>query len=227
MTNGEDGHAIAVFEGIYDVPEVARYLLASRSAAELYRVNSRHLIRWIRHGLASPDLVATPGRELIITFEDLVSMRVIAALRAANVKFTKIYEAEDWLRKETGHTRPFATEVLWTEGSEVFAEMSRRLLSATRHGQLAMDLIREFLIPIHGLTFNESHLADSWQPINGVLLHPLIQFGSPCIKDTRIPTRSIWGMVEAGDSPDWVARAYQLSEGEVRTAIDWESRLAA
>ena len=69
-------------QGIYDVPEAARYLRATSYARELYPVSSRKLIGWIRRGLASPELSDVAGTELLIEFEDLVSMRVIAALRA-------------------------------------------------------------------------------------------------------------------------------------------------
>ena len=213
------------FEGIYDVPEAARYLRAARHATEAYPVSARNMIRWIRHGLAALDLAEIHGRELLIAFEDLVSMRVIAALRAAKVEWHGIYEAETFLRANTNLRRPFATEIIWTGQGEVFAEWSQRLISTNRYGQLALDLLREYLIPIHGLTFSELQIANSWEPIDGVLLNPLLQFGAPCIKGTRIPTRSIWGMIEAGETEVWVAKAYSLSEGEVRTALDWESRL--
>src|SRR4051794_38518145 len=73
------------FEGIYEVPDVAKYIYAAdrtkyeaadnasgRDSHADYRVTSRHLIRWIRKGLALDELKDIPGRELVITFEDLV-----------------------------------------------------------------------------------------------------------------------------------------------------------
>ena len=68
-----------IFEGIYDVPEAARYLKASVHGDVAYPVTSTKLIRWIRKGLASPELSGDPGRDLLIAFEDLVSLRIIAA----------------------------------------------------------------------------------------------------------------------------------------------------
>ena len=215
------------YEGIYEVPETARYLLAARMADDAYHVSSRKLVRWIRHGLALPSLAEVPGRQMLIAFEDVISMRVIAALRAAGLSFPKIYAAEAWLRTHTGKKRPFATEVLWTERSEVLIDLQQRLIAASRHGQLAMDILRTYIIPVHGLTFDDDHVAASWEPTPGILLHPAIHFGAPCLKDTRIPTRSLWGMAEAGDSIGWIAEAYRVSEGEVHTAIDWQERLAA
>ena len=69
------------YSGIYDVPEVARYIKASDVGNAFCSVSSAKLLRWIRRGVASPDLVGVAGTELLIAFEDLVSMRVITALR--------------------------------------------------------------------------------------------------------------------------------------------------
>lgn len=214
------------FTGVYEIPQAARYIYGSRLAHEIYRVDSQKLIRWIRRGVASPSLVRMPTKQIIITFEDLVSLRVIAALRAANVQFRAIYAAEDWLRQKTGAIRPFATEIIWTEGSGIFVELHERLIAASKYGQLAMELLREYLVPVHGLTFR-NRLAATWEPSNGILLDPTVQFGSPCVKGTRVPTRAIWGMIEAGDHPKWVADSYRISEEEVRAAIAWENRTAA
>ena len=213
-------------QGIYDVPEAARYLRATSHAEELYPVSSRKLIGWIRRGLASPDLSDVEGRELLIEFEDLVSMRVVAALRAVGVSWREIRATNQWLRDEPGHARPFATEFLWTGQGQLFVEWTERLISGSRNGQVAFELLREYLIPVHGLNFDSlSQVAISWEASRGVVLEPEIQFGAPCIKGTRIPTRTIVGMIEAGDSPHWVAQAYGISPEEVQAARDWESRL--
>lgn len=214
------------FEGIYDVPETARYLRAAAHGERLYPVQSSKLIRWIRRGITSPDLVELGGRELLIGFEDVVSLRVIAALRAAGVSWPEIDRSGEWLRTATGSQRPFATDWLWTGQGEVFAEWCERLVAAGRGGQMALELLRSYLIPIHGLVFSpETHFATSWEPVHGVVLKPTIQFGSPCVKGTRIPTRTIAGMIEAGDSAEWVAASFDLSTAEVQAACDWEIRV--
>ena len=214
------------FDGIYDVPEVARYLKAATHGGKVYPVDSPKLIRWIRRGLASPDLIDIPGAELLITFEDLVSMRVIAALRAAGVSWPAIRRGEQWLRKETGAQRPFATEIIWAGQGQVFSDWTDLLLSASRNGQTAFEMLRQYLIPIHGLKFSDSsQVATSWEPTADVLLEPQVQFGAPCVKGTRIPTRTIAGMIEAGDTVEWVAGAFQLTQSEVQAARDWEYRL--
>lgn len=223
------------YEGIYEIPESARYILAAERAKyvvaseekrQQYKITSRHLVRWIRRGLTLPELSTAPGRGMLIAFEDLISMRVIAALRAAGVSFPKIYEAEEWLRCHTRHPRPFAVEAIWTERTDIFVEFKRLLVTASRAGQMAMDFFRDYIIPIHGLTFEEE-IAATWEPRGGIVLDPEIQFGAPCIKGTRIPTKTIWGMIAAGDSRERVKRSFRLTEQEIDAAIIWEDSLAA
>ena len=228
MVAASDTHGTDQFTGIYDPPEAARYLKASTDADGMLTLDSTKLIRWIRRGLASEDLAELSAYNILIDFEDLVSMRVIAALRVAGVRWSEIRRTNRWLRDEMGVERPFATELLWLGQGQLFSEWTRRLVSASRHGQMALDLICQYLIPVHGLTFDEtSGLASSWEPFGGIVLEPRVQFGAPCIKGTRIPTRTVAGMIEAGDTATWVADAYGLSVDEVQAARDWESRLHA
>ena len=224
----DDPSAPSAFGGIYDVPEAARYLKVGSQWARAYSLPSQKLIRWIRRELASPGLTEVHGMKLLLGFEDLVSMRVIAALRASGVSWREIREMEHLLREIRGVPWPFATEFLWTGQGELFAEWTKHLVSGSRHGQAALDMLREYVMPVNGLVFgDESRLAISWEPFAGVVLEPQVQFGAPCVKGTRIPTRTIFGMIEAGDSPEWVAEAYKISTSEVQAAYDWESLLRA
>lgn len=154
-------------------------------------------------------------------------MRVIATLRASGVPFRKIRVAEDWLRNKTGHERPFAVEQMWTESSDVFMEMHDQLVAASRSGQYAMELVREQLIPVHGLTFNSRQVACMWQPREQIVVDPELQFGQSCISGTGITTSSIIAMVKAGDSPKAIAESYRIGVDEVESALAWEYALAA
>ena len=225
-TTANDREHAPAFHGIYDLPEVARYLKAAANGDRVYPLSSAKLISWIRRGIGSSGLIELSSAQLLIAFEDLVSMRVVAALRSAGVPWLEIDRTKQWLQEETGAQQPFATEHLWAGQGQIFVDWTQRLLSASRHGQLALDALREYLIPIHGLVFNEAtHVATSWEPMDGILLEPQVQFGAPCIKGTRIPTRTIAGMVEAGDSVRWLMEAYEISRDEVQAACDWESRI--
>ena len=224
----------AGFEGIYEAPEAAAYLTATlqRDVPETVfpRVYSRRIIAWVRAGLSSPDLIDIGGRDLLITFEDLVSMRVIALMRALGLKWRKIRRAEEWLRRKTGYARPFAVQRVWTETEDVFAELPEMgLVAASRQGQIAFpELMAEYLQPVEDMVFvphNGVRVAHEWSPHPDVLIHPEIQFGAPCVNGTRIPTLMLWRMHSGGDSLAFLASSFNLSDGQMESALRWEDRL--
>lgn len=220
------------YAGIYEISDAARIVhVSSRFPETLPAVNNRHIIRWIRKGLALPSLAEVPGRELYIAFEDLISMRIIALLRAVGVSWKGIYTTEHWLRDQTGAARPFATEALWTAGREVFFDREGEMIAASLGGQFPFaSLVQQYLVPVAGLTFDNSGIANSWAPHEHnehIVLKPTVQFGAPCIRGTRIPTRTLWIMRCGGDSLDFIADAYRLDAQQVEEAIKWERRLAS
>lgn len=222
------------FKGVYIAPEAALYLNATLKQDvhiehPKYPIHSRNLIRWIRVGLMSPELRNIPGRELTISFEDLISMRVIAILRSLGGSWKKIHRAENWLREKTGYPRPFAIERVWTETVDVFASFPIGFIAASRHGQIAFaEMLGQYLRPVEDMTFMRHDgvsAADTWTPHADVIMNPLIQFGEPCIKGTRIRTRIIWQMVNGGDSISYLVRTFELSEQQIDHILEWENRL--
>ena len=227
MTTVESAMPALSFTGIYGLPEAARYLNVADSARNAYPpVSSSGVIRWTRRWLEMPAKDGVRGSDLTLTFIDLISMRVIAALRGARVGWKDIKNFERRLRETAGVKKPFASESLWT--GRALDDWKSRLAPNGRNGRTAFETLRRNLLPEHGLTFcEESGMAEFWTPARGVRLHPQIQFGAPCIEGTRIPTDAIYGMVKAGDSPEFSARAYRISIESVDAALEWESRLAA
>jgi uncharacterized protein (DUF433 family) len=222
------------FKGIYVASEAAIYLNATLkrdvpTLQEIQSLRSRRLIRWIRIGLASPELSVIPGKELLIGFEDLISMRVIAILRALHVSWPKIHRAEQWLRERTGYARPFAVERVWTETTDVFAEFHEEFVAASRSGQLAFTvMLEQYLTSVHDTLFapyDGINVADSWMPHEDILINPRVQFGEPCIKGTRIRARVLNELLNGGDTIPYVMRSFDLTEQQITHALEWERRL--
>lgn len=221
------------FAGIYEVAETARYLQATafgkRPAYQAVR-------RWTRSGLPYPTARSIPAKDLFLVFVDLVSLRMIVCLRQAGFSLQHIRKVHQWLQEAMKCDRPFAVRELWISESEVFINMERQWLSATRQGQYAMDFVKQWLSSLGppdrplDMTFTASDgfsVASSWKPRPYILLDPLIQFGTPCIEGTRIPTRAVWSMVRGGDSPKAIARDYGVALDKIEAAIEWEQRLAS
>ena len=227
---------ISAFKGIYVAPEASLYLTATLKQdvhidRPVYPIHARNLIRWIRVGLMSPELRHVAGKDLLISFEDLISMRVIAILRSLGVSWRKIHRAEDWLRDKTGYPRPFAIERVWTETVDVFAEFHEGFIAASRGGQLVFtEMVGQYLQSVQDMIFiphNGVNVADSWIPHEDVMMNPRIQFGEPCIKGTRMRTRILWQMLNGGDSISYLTRAFNLTETQIEHALEWEHRLRA
>lgn len=207
--------------GIYSITEAALYLKAPHHVETLYPITQRTLRSWIRQRCAADE-----EDEFPVVFENLIAMRLIAALRSAGVSQRGISESEFLMQEETGLEHPMAAETLWGGEGQGFAELRRCLMDAGSRGQAALGLVQKHLIPAQDLVFDESSgQAISWEPQPGIVLDPLVQFGAPCIKGTRIPTAALAGMVSAGDSPESTARAYRISTDDVGAACDWERRI--
>ncbi len=225
------------FSGIYIAPKAALYLTATLkkdvpSPVQRIPINSRNLINWVRTGLMTPELRHTRGYELILSFEDLISMRVIAALRSFGMTWHRIHLAEQYLRKETGYRRPFAVKQVWTDTANIFANLNPDVfLAASQHGQIAIpQLLGKYLQPVGDMTFDQQDhvlVATTWTPHSDVTLNPLIQYGEPCITGTRMRTRILAEMINSGDSSSYIERAFKLTESQISHGMEWEHRLRA
>lgn len=225
------------YSGIYVAPKAALYLTATLKKdipipVQRIPINSRNLINWVRTGLMTPELRHVRGYELILSFEDLISMRVIAALRSFGMTWPKIHRAEQFLREQTGYRRPFAVKQVWTDTANIFANLDQNIfLAASRHGQIAVpQLLGEYLQPVGDMTFaRQEHLlvADTWTPHPDITLNPLIQYGEPCITGTRMRTRILAQMINSGDSPSYIEKAFELTSTQIDHGLEWEHRLRA
>lgn len=221
------------FAGIYELPEAGQYLYVTTPRRPLHYTT---LHRWVRSGLPAAEARDVPAKDLFLTFEDLISLRMIVALRAAGFSLQHVRRVHSWLKNATGYRRPFALKDLWVSETDIFVEMAG-LLSATRRGQYALEFIRRWLRRIRrprdgslDLTFkviSGREIASSWTPHTYVVLDPLVQFGYPCLEQTRIPTRAVWSMFLGGDMPEAIAKDYGVPLAKVEAGLEWEETIAA
>jgi uncharacterized protein (DUF433 family)/DNA-binding transcriptional MerR regulator len=191
-----------------------------------FAASTSALAAWIRHGLDWDGPRRVSPRDRVVTFEDLVRLRMIALLRSRGIRYAGIREAEQYARELTGHPQPFVTEPLWTHSSDIFLAVQERFIAATRAGQVALPLLRDFLEPAHHrMEFGNDAAASRWRPAPRITIDPEVRFGEPCIEDTRVPTETIASLCEAGESRGNVARLYGLTGADVAAALAWERRL--
>jgi uncharacterized protein (DUF433 family) len=221
-----------MYEGIYELRNAGRYLYVT-APQRLPHYTTIH--RWVRTGLPSAEAQALPKRELFINFQDLVSLRMIVSLRIAGFSLQHVRRVHKYLQNITGHMRPFALKDLWISKTDIFIQMEG-FLSATKGGQYAMEFIKDWLQRIRrpdigdlDLTFVKSdggEIASAWTPHPCVVLNPLIQFGAPCLQDTRIPTVAVWSMFRGGDTLESIAKGYNVPLFKIQSALEWEGKIA-
>jgi uncharacterized protein (DUF433 family) len=229
------------FAGTFTVRDAALFLRATttpeRTVASRWRrepnpkkfaATSQALYRWIRDGLEWEAPLAITSRDRVITFEDLIRLRLIAFLRARGFSYAEIVYSENFVRNEFRIPQPFVTETFWVAG-DLLVEFARSLVSVSkgRARQTAFKELRGFFSPVeHGLSF-EDGVASLWTPYDDVLIDPEIQFGAPCLAGTRVETETLWTFHQGGDSAESLAAMYGLDIAQVEAALGWERRIAA
>ena len=76
-------------------------------------------------------------------------------------------------------------------------------------------------------SYNNLLVADTWNPHPDITLNPLIQYGEPCISGTRMRTRILSQMINSGDSPSYIEKAFDLTSSQINHGLEWENRLRA
>ncbi|MCL5026722.1 MAG: DUF433 domain-containing protein [Chloroflexi bacterium] len=215
-----------LFSGIYGIPEAALYLSHTMPFNNGNPVSTEKLRYWIRTSVPVIKPLNLPIPRRLISFNDLISMRMVAIMRSRNVSLKDIRAAELYIREKFDIQYPFINRDVWTYGSDVFVQLSRRFLSASRSGQEAMEFLGSWMSKVElDMCFDDSGFVESWTPYADITLNPKVQIGMPCISGTRIPTRGIWRKLLAGDEPEVLADLYDLSGSQIKHVIEWEARL--
>lgn len=208
-------------EGIYTIRQVAKIL--SRRERPL---TSRQIRYWTSSALVPPTY-EFDGRP-ILTFHDLVSLEVVARFLDAGWSVQGIRKIEKDLRQELSVDRPFAYKFFYTDGLSLWAKQHENddhvieLISkreSRRNKPLAWaGAVASFAEEIRFQ--GENQAASAWHPSPWVEINPLIQFGAPVVRGTRVPVSTVIANLDAG-SPGEVADWYALSLNAVNGVRDY------
>ncbi|MGH9269952.1 MAG: DUF433 domain-containing protein [Ilumatobacteraceae bacterium] len=198
--------------GIYDPTEAAR----------LVRVHPDTLARWT----TGRRPLVVPAFERFFDFEDLVSRLVIAELSRRHVETSEIRRGIEVLAEELGVDRPLAhvdaPKRLATVGRSFFADIGE-WADAGKGFQLAFQpMIEPVLRP---LEYDTSGFAHLWRPLPLVTAAPAVQAGTPCIEATRVPTRTVDGLVRVGEDIEEIAFDLDLEIEQIEAALRFEAAL--
>jgi uncharacterized protein (DUF433 family) len=160
------------------------------------------------------------------SFSDLISLFVVRQLRRRGVRPGTITDAERYLRVKWQTDRPFAREDIKTDGYEVFCDDdpdAGQIEAAGRQGQQTMRQTIED--GLQSVRYSDGGAA-YWRPAPGIVVDPRVQFGSPVMEGTRVPTNAVAG-VGRGLGVEHAVRRFDLSTKQVKNAIAFEERIAS
>jgi uncharacterized protein (DUF433 family) len=205
--------------GMYDVVEVARLIGRSPDTVVSWTSSTRD-----RKALLVPE-----HKGGLFSFLDLVSLDITSRLRRRRVPLREISRAARYLAMELRTHRPLAHADLATAGAAVFARLrleesgESEWVDAGQWGQRAFQsMLRSELVPFE---YGPDRMATRWRPIARVNIDPAIQAGAPCVDRTRVPTRVLWELRQAGEDTHDLAAEYDLPLEDVLAAIEWEQKL--
>jgi uncharacterized protein (DUF433 family) len=221
--------------------ELGRGVYAPREAADIVGITPPRVRRWVegytflardgseRH---SPPLVPCQrrGDRLSVAFADLVELLFVHGFREAGVSWKKIRAVHTEARKEFETSHPFTLkrfehdgrtiiERVRTTGGEHLVDRytTQYLMTAVMH-----PLVRK--LRYDELT-NEARRYFPLGPDRAVVLDPRRSFGEGTTVRRGVPTRVLFGAVEAGESRAAVERWYRVDREEMDAAIDYERGL--
>jgi uncharacterized protein (DUF433 family) len=233
----------ALGRGAYSAVESLRLLNFNKPGLPPARRISRNTIaRWLRgytHGTNSshhsaplwkPDY-QNDGDQIELSFRDLIELRFVKTFRDLGVGLTTIRDCYRRAVDEIRDDRPFSTQRFRTDGKTVFLEITEkdhegRMIDLKKRQQVFRTIIEPSL---RDLEFEASTVA-RWYPLGvrhrSVLVDPTRSFGRPIVR-RGVPTEILAEAVKLEGSVNAVALLYEVPKAEIRSALEFEQRLAA
>lgn len=183
----------------------------------------------------SPRLIERPDPgDTRLSFNNLVEAHVLRALRVEHgMPMGHVRRALDYAQRELGIDRLLIREELRAAPGELFLKEYGRLLSLSRSGQFAMERILDVFLrrltrDVDGrpLRLYPFVAFQSFEDRRVVIIDPRVAYGRPSIARKGISTAILAERLNAGESIQELATAYDLDETEVEEAILYESRAA-
>ncbi len=168
--------------------------------------------------------VERPEGELALSFENLIEIALVTALRGSGISLQAIREAHKIAKKEFGE-HPFARRDVFIAGKDLFMRASElveggsgHLTALTRGGQRAFEpVLNTYLTTIQF----ERGWPIEWRPRQGaVVQNPEIEFGRPNVDGIR--TEVIRERFEADESIGFISDDFGLTPEDVEAALRYE-----
>lgn len=205
-----------------------------REAARLVGSNAQQILRWTRGSGATEPLWTAHYQFLDnditeISFYDLIEVRVVAAMRRANISLQSIRFAIHFAQDKFGIDRPLASQSFKTDGTEILMEAIENdgefvSLSKKRPGQ---KVFREIISQsLNDLEYEGEYVA-RWRPTKHlqVVIDPKRHFGDPILDEYGISTKTIYDEFQVFGDLKYLSKIYEVPLNTLRAGLKFEERL--
>ncbi|WP_417889157.1 DUF433 domain-containing protein [Xanthomarina gelatinilytica] len=166
-----------------------------------------------------------------VSFHTFIEFYVMMRFSESGVKPQQVLQAHSELSQMYDTAFPFAKkEVLdsiSTDGKNIFFDIDGVNLTLNGTKQFNLDIIRIFFV---NLDFGDNDLASRYWPLGKekrILIDPKRKFGHPVLVKQNIYPETLYNHYIAGDPIPYLSHIYQVSEQEVKDAIEYCTKDAA
>jgi uncharacterized protein (DUF433 family) len=164
-----------------------------------------------------------------ISFADLVEVRVVLAMRRANIPLQSIRFAISFAERKYGIERPLASQSFKTDGTEILMEAIEQdgefvSLSKKRPGQ---KVFREIISQsLNDLEYEDDRVA-RWRPRGHprVVIDPSRSFGDPLLDSYGISTGIIYREFQKFKDASYLSKIYEIPLVDIKESIKFETSL--
>lgn len=207
-----------------------------REAARLVGINAQQVLRWTR-GSGPTDPLWHAHYQFLddeiteISFLDLIEVRVVAAMRRAEISLQSIRFAILFAKEKYNIDRPLSSLDFKTDGSEILMKAVENdgqyvSLSKKRPGQKVFkEIVSQSL---NDLEYEGSQAA-RWRPhgFSKIVIDPKRRFGDPILENYGISTKTLQAeFLEFGDL-EYLSNIYEVPKKTLELAISFEDKLDA
>ena len=163
-----------------------------------------------------------------VNFYVLIELYTCFLLREQGASAQSIMNARESMIKELDTPYPFASHKVLLAGKKILYELQDLIVSADGSKQLNFsEIIKEFA---KNIDFDKNSLAVRFWPKgknNSIVVDPHHQFGQPVINGTNINAEGIFSMYESSEPIEAISILYDLTEKQVKDAINFYKSFAA
>lgn len=211
----------------YSITSAARYLQLPATTVRDW-VAGRTFPTKAGVGRSAPIILAADPDRYILSFQNLVEVYVLSAIRRERVPLDRVRRAVENLSKEFHTDHPLADKEIFTVGRSMVIDELGKVVDAAS-GQLSIRrVVAAHLKRIekdpHGVPIRiyPSSTGVAAAPGRAIAIDPRVQFGRPCIAKTSVPTEIVASRYKAGDSREALARDYRLTVDQIEEALRYE-----